>query len=230
MGNGQMQASQVSKSNFGTSSGNAVTKTNTTIATPSRTNTNPQTTTQTTYQTNGNTTTTPPVMNVCNDPSCVVGGGGGDTGGGTGGTDNTQGGGDCDKEPQKCAILTNISNNLDGVGNNGELVLANIQQYQDDALSDYQTQVQGLADDFLNSELFTSEITDALIDMPSVGKFLQEQSENGQACSISFDTPYGTHTLNLCPYQSQIHAVMAFGIFILLMISLRNMFLDRKSE
>lgn len=227
--------STFSASNWGTSSaGNPVSKVTTTRASLTRdsTMTQQQATTQTQYAENNTVTDNPPQMQSCVGQGCVVDGGSSGGGTGSGGTGtNPQpgtGGGDCDKEPQKCFFLTNISANTSGAGS--EVVLTQISEYQDQKLNEYQSTLQGLADDFLNSELMTSEITEALTDMPSIGKFLQEQSENGQACAISFNSPYGNIEINLCPYQSQIQAAIAFGIFILLMISLRNMFLDRKSE
>lgn len=156
--------------------------------------------------------------------------GGGDNGGGdNGGGDTTNNSGDCDKEPQKCAILTNILETLSGDGVDGDTLIAQLGTHGDEVLSDFQADANELVQDFLNSDLMANDFISAFTDSPNPFTPLQEIADTG-ACALPLNIMGNTYSLDMCPYMQHIHPAIAFGTFILLLFGIREIFLEKETN
>lgn len=191
-----------------------------------------QGTTEIRYTDGQTVTTQPPPMSNCVHADCSTvvitppsDGGTPPTGGD--GTDPTSSGGDCDKEPQKCAILTNINGTLNGQGTNGQVVLTQVSTQMDATLNQYRDQATELINDFYNTDLWANQFLSKISDAPNPFTPLQQMQGD---CQIDLNLPGGVQNLSVCAHMPHIHGAIAFGTFILLLFGIRDLILEKETN
>lgn len=208
---GSYTVDSVSSTPYGTSNGQQVT-----AVTPTRTTVNSRSGTATkavgdiNYCFSGQCNTAPP-QGTQIDPNYS----------GQPNTPSGSGAGDCDKEPAKCALLTNINNTLRGFGTDGVTVLNGFSN----TITTSATQFDQYFTDSFNTFINGIQIPEAL--SPQGFNVLTVMKSAGNNCSMDVNVS-GYHALfSYCEYQPTIHTAIAFFGFIFLLSALRNLIYER---
>lgn len=131
------------------------------------------------------------------------------------------GGGDCDKEPAKCALLTNINNTLRGFGTDGVAVLNGFSN----SITTSATQFDQVFTDTFNTFINGIQIPESL--SPQGFNVLTIMKQAGNNCTMDVNVLNYHAPFTYCDYQPTIHAAIAFFGFLFLLVALRELIYER---